>query len=130
MTATEHLHIEGLGLAITWDGRTLRAKGTSRSARFALMGDKKLGSDEYIRREDGRVENIKGLANYTKDIFDTSQELVLDRDDFTVKKYKKWNAISRGQLHLVDSEGHSHQMYFRRKDNEGLELLADALGVS
>lgn len=127
---TEHLQVPGYGITVSWDGQTLRAKGTNKVAHFALMGQNDVDDAKHINRENTQTENWKGLANATRESFDLPDELSLDRDDFTVTKYKPARALINGELRIRTTSGQTYQLHFRKKHNDGLRLLADALGVS
>lgn len=87
---------------VSYDGHTLRAKGTNKVGHIALLG-----------------EDSKHLT-----------ELVLTRDQFEVEKFKTGNVAINGNLVLRDTNGRKYQLRFRKKDNTSFEGLASALGVT
>lgn len=99
----ETMEITGYGCHVTWDGQTLRAKGTNKATHIALMGD---DAGAY-------------------------GELVLPAGSFRVEKFKTANIAINGNLVLVANDtGRKYQLHFRRKHNEDFEALAEALGVT
>lgn len=113
--------VNGYGCVVTWDGETLRAKGTNKMAHRALMG---YNPDGYTDKELNRMRASEKIANVAQ----IADELVLDRDAFTVAKFKTGNPFTNGALVLRDNDGRTYQLHFRRKDNTAFEELRAALG--
>lgn len=122
--------IKGYMNEVSWDGQTLRARGTNKTSHFALMGGNDVDATKHIREDDSRVSQVKGIGSATKEMLDLPDELVLDRDEFEVEKFKKANALVNGQLVLRTREGRKHQLHFRKKHNDDFTALAAALGVT
>ena len=97
------MEITGYGCHVTWDGQTLRAKGTNAITHKALMGDDSASHGE----------------------------VVLPAGQFRVEKFKTANRMVNGNLVLVANDtGRKYQLHFRRKHNEEFEKLTEALGVT
>lgn len=58
---------------------------------------------------------------------DLPEELVLDRDAFTVTKFKTANIAVNGVMILRTDDGKKYQLNFRRKHNADFERLAQSL---
>lgn len=113
------MDIQGYGCTVSWDGQTLRAKGTNKMNHLALMGPNRDLSGTDLR-------SIT-VGSAVASAFAAPDELVLDRDAFTVETFKQANVLVNGNLTLRTSDGIKHQMHFRRKQNADFEELANAL---
>lgn len=112
--------VNGYGCVVTWDGETLRAKGTNKMTHRALMG---YNPDGYTDKELNRMRASDKIAK----VVQIADELVLDRGTFTVHKFKTGNPFTNGNLVLQDDTGRQYQLHFRRKDNDAFTTLANAL---
>lgn len=95
------MELQGYMLKVQWDGQTLRARGTTKASRMALMGRE---------HDDG--------------------DLVLTREQITEARYKKAGLMTNGRLVLRDWSGRKYQLHFRRKQRDGFDALARELGAA
>lgn len=124
------MKIQGYMVEVEWDGQTLRARGTNKASHFALMGQNDVDVDEHVRPDQSRTQMAKGTAAAIRKMSAIPDELVLDRADFTVEKFKLANPFINGNLVLRTAAGRQHQIHFRKKHNEDFATLAAALGVA
>lgn len=109
----------GYGCVVTWDGETLRAKGTNKFFHRTLMGQ----NHEFTREDSEGMLPGEVIAN----VMTIPDELVLKRDEFEIEKFKTGNPITNGNLILRTDKGVKYQLHFRRKDNAAFTELHDAL---
>lgn len=95
------MEVNGYMNKVQWDGYTLRAKGTTKAARVALLGP---------QHADG--------------------ELVLTRDQIADVQYRRAGMMINGRVTLQDTGGRRYILHFRRKQRDGFDQLARELGVS
>lgn len=114
------IEVTGYGCEISWDGEVLRAKGTNAFAHRALMGQNRdFGGNDAEGMTGGEV---------TKKVMEIPAELVLNREEFTIEKFKTGNPITNGTLTLKTNQGVKYQLHFRRKDNDSFTKLRESLG--
>lgn len=113
--------VNGYGCVVSWDGETLRAKGTNKFAHRALMG---YNPDGYSDKELNQMKASDKIGA----VIAIRDELVLSRGEFTVDKFKTANPITNGVLTLRDNDGAKYHLHFRRKDNGAFTALRAALG--
>jgi hypothetical protein len=95
------MQIDGYMITVWWDAsqRTLRARGTTKIARVALLGEQH-----------------------------TDGDLVLARDQITQVRHRPAGALVNGSITLHTTAGRKHILHFRRKHNDDFARLAQALG--
>lgn len=115
----EAIEVTGYGCEVSWDGETLRAKGTNSFAHRALMG----------QNRDFQESDADGLtrSEVVSKVMEIPSELVINKDEFTVEKFKTANAFVNGSLTLLSSAGVKYQLHFRRKDNEAFAKLHELI---
>lgn len=119
--------INGYGCTATWDGQTLRAKGTNKVAHFALMGQNEVDIDSHIEGAKNGTEAAKGLKSAWDEANNIPAELVLPREAFEVEKFRPGTMLTNGRLVLRTTAGRTHELHFRKKHNSDFEALHAAL---
>lgn len=116
----EAIEVTGYGCEVSWDGETLRAKGTNSFTHRALMG----------QNRDFKQSDAEGMSptDVVSKVMEIPDELVLRRNEFTVEKFKTGNAFANGTLTLLSNAGVKYQLHFRRKDNESFTKLRESIG--
>lgn len=120
----EAKEIKGYGCVVTWDGETLRARGTNKTAHFALLAQQSALKDAKPQSDD--EEPLTATEAY-KLATDLPDELVLSKGEFVVDHLRKANMAVNGNLVLRTPDGVKYQLHFRRKHNADFEELAEAL---
>ncbi|WP_193510485.1 hypothetical protein [Cryobacterium sp. BB736] len=115
----EQTTIEGYGCVVSWDGNTLRAKGTNKFTHRALMG----------QNRDLKESDIDGMTSkeVVSAVMTIPDELTLTRGQFTVEKFRLGNPVTNGNLMLRTDDGVKYELHFRRKSNADFEKLVGAL---
>lgn len=113
------MKINGYMTEIEWDGRTLRAKGTRKTAHFALVGGTELTAQDR--------QLLSNAEQRQKAYTPRVDELVLTREDFTVEAFRDANPLANGTLVLADTDGRTYRLHFRRKHRADFKRLRDAL---
>lgn len=128
------MNIKGYMNEVTWDGSTLRAKGTNKAAHFALLGPQDVETDDYVTKEEAKSKGAghtwKQGGKAIADVYRTPDELVLTRDDMASVEFKQATRLTNGRVRIRTHVGGDHQLHFRRKGNDDFEALARELGAT
>lgn len=144
MCGMETMNVDGYGCVVSWDGETLRARGTNKGTHRALMGmnhdmtedDAQAIGDRtalaIAKQDKARLSGVvaasaQGLREAVSETLRIPAELVLARGEFTVDRFRKANMAVNGNLILRTNNGVKYQLHFRRKHNAGFEALHAAL---
>jgi hypothetical protein len=95
------MELSGYMIKVWWDGHVLRAQGTTKPARVALLG----------------AEHADG-------------ELVLPRERIAEVSHKPAGVMTNGRITLRTVEGRRHVLHFRKKSSHEFAELARALGAT
>jgi hypothetical protein len=91
------MDVEGYMVQVSWDGSTLRAHATKKMAAVALM-----------------AEHYK-------------EDLTLTREHIASAEWKGASAMVNGAITLTTEGGRKHVLHFRKKQQDGMRQLYDAL---